>query len=279
MKNKKAAQDFTKNNLPKNRKEVFKTCYKLFFKKILLIGFLLLLFSLPLLITSFVCDYLSIGLKELYLSSSLTQTEYQKNLFWLRMIGSCIGIIGVIILAIGISGAMRVIRQMVWDEPIFLISDFFEGIRQNFKTYLIIGLFMGLINIYNIFVFSVDLNIVILQYVPIGIQITFLFPIFMYVSSLSIVYKNSFKGMLKNGFIFTIKKFPLTLVFSFFLCCFLSAHLISYIVIKYAILIISTIFVLPLFIILWVLFSFSVFDKYINNVNHPEIYEKGIYKI
>lgn len=278
MKNKKATHDFTVDNLPKNRREVFKTCYKLFFKKILTLGFLLLLFSLPLLVTTFVCDYISVGLKELYLASSLTEVEYHKNLFWLRMICSGVNIVGTIVLLIGISGGMKVVRQMVWDEPVFLISDFFDGIKQNFKTFLIIGIFMGLINVYNVFVLSVDLSTVFLQYIPFGAEVAFLFPILLYVSSQSIVYKNTFRGMSKNGFIFTIKKFPLTMLFVLAFTLLLGAHLISFIVIKYILLFLIILFVVPLFIIVWELFSFSVFDKFINQVNHPEIYKKGIYK-
>ena len=62
MKQKVAKTDFSEQNLPHNRKEVFFDCVKLYWQKLLLLGLIMLACAVPLLTASAVCDTVKQGL-------------------------------------------------------------------------------------------------------------------------------------------------------------------------------------------------------------------------
>ena len=144
MKLEKAGQDFNKESLPKNRKELFFDCIKQRFGLIMLTSFVLFLFTLPLLVVLFIKDAYLISVGVSFENKEITEANYETMYLMVTNFGYLASIPCFLILSVGLAGALRVFRQLVWQEGVFFKEDFFDGIKLNFKHYLIYGLIFGI---------------------------------------------------------------------------------------------------------------------------------------
>lgn len=135
MKQKVAKTDFSEQNLPHNRKEVFFDCVKLYWQKLLLLGLIMLVCAVPLLTVSAVCDTVQQGLSRQLEDGVIDKVAYNGQTAWLRFAEALIDIPCYVIVCVGLSGTVRVTRQMIWAEPLFFANDFADGIKQNWLTF------------------------------------------------------------------------------------------------------------------------------------------------
>jgi len=163
------------------------------------------------------------------------------------------------------AGATYVLRNWARDEHAWLWSDFKDAWKQNWKESLILMLINGIafFVFYNSFVFYNGMAQQSLFYLVLSYMIAMLSIIFimmnMFIFPMLVTYKLNIKQILKNAFIFTMVKLPIT--FGVFL---LAA----------AIFILSAMYFmsLPVFLVglafpLLIVNSYTnwMFDKYINN--------------
>lgn len=277
MKNKKATHDFKINDLPQNRKEVFFDCLKMRYGIIFGLGLMCVLFAIPFVICLMLRD---ISLSSLL--ADITNKEYGEEqgyqLFYsLKMMYSLIMVPCLVIFGIGLSGVMYIIRQLVWYEGMFFFSDFFEGIKKNWKAYTASFLTLG--------IYHVELTMLNYRQVSemwygiyLGAGLLLLIPIVIFILLMSLIYKFSVIGSIRNGFLLYMRSIPKTLLAELCIVLVFAPIGITHIVLKYVALLVGVSFLLPPILMGVALHGFSLFDEYINKEQYPELVNKGIFK-
>ncbi len=279
LKRKAAKDDFSVSMLPHTRKEMFFDVLKLNFRAFVCYGLLMLLFSLPFHITAILDGLARINLMNSY--DSATAEEQKRILSQVRMLGNIRAVLDVVsylILSIGISGIGRVIRQHAWGENVFFSSDFYTGIKQNFKEMMGIGLIAGIVNLLFVYVcnmLGVTDNKALLYtlIVAIGALIVLCIPILSYAIVSVCVYEKKFTSHLLSALVIFAKA-PFRSILAI-ICCFIPflAQLIPV-----AGGVICSI-LMPFVLLAWFLFAFARFDEFINRNNFPELVGKGLFLI
>jgi len=276
-------EDFESSSLPKTRREQFKYLFINRFAKTILIGGLLALFALPSLAISIIKMYFLASIYSTY-SDSLT-SEMILEMRNTLLIFDSLQIIGIIVFAIGLAGAMKIIKQMCFDELLFVKKDFLQGIKENSKQFIVLSLLLSPIPLlYNFLMMTASLannqTIKILVFVFLALYIFTIVPILtMMVSSIS-TYQNTFAGHFKNCVIIVLKHyFPYVFVSSILVLGIVILYILANVVSKGGLFIpvisLMLIYLLPLYLIINELYCFSKFDIYINK-NYPTIYRKGL---
>ena len=268
---KKARFDFVESNLPSNRKEVFCDCFKLRFGLLFKLGLLLLVFAIPLLISMFMMDNAVYSLYE----NSESINDAGALILQTINIFNLINIPLLVILSLCLAGIFRIIRQLVWGEPIFFASDFIEGIKLNGKAFAVIFLLVGIVNYFCSFAFYSTFGNVILSVLPLAIALMFLFPVGLLMLSLQNTYNISVKSSFVNSLLLFIKEFPKIILCSLIMSIPFVLLFVSSLV-RYLIIILVLIFIAPLLIMGLYLFACYLFDKHINVKNYPDYVDKGI---
>ena len=270
--------DYQYSSLPTTRKEAFKDVYRHNFKTITLSGLFLLLFSLPLVIFLVVMDFGKLGMTP----ESFGEEELKAVLFLWDIIINAGAVVLLYVVLIGLMGATRVLKLLVWQEGIDFSYDFKQGIKENFKHFSLLYLFGAIIYLGTYAVYIFLLNFLI------GIWLMILFIIiFVSIGVWNIfvinVYQTTLWNYIKNAVFFFSKCIPLTLlyvvmiVFPFF-AVFIPVSGLT-IVIKYPVILAMIILYYPFLIVIGYLYSLAKFDLFINKDNYPEIYRKGLYDI
>ena len=240
-------------------------------------GTALLVFALPLFIVSLFSDNTLSGLYLALNSGECSQEEYVALTRSAYSLYSLLFIPCYVIISVGVAGVMLIIRQLVWGEGVFFMQDMAEGIKSNGKNYVIIAFTLGL--------FSFLLNTFLpMQGSPFYIVITILFALLVFpptgfMVSQIVIYKNTFFKYLHDGVFLAVRNVPMTLLFLllFLLPGALGMNFLPFAA-KYIILVIFFLLPAPMLLTGWFLYSCSVFDKYINIEQYPELYDKGVYR-
>ncbi|HHX80300.1 MAG TPA: hypothetical protein GX692_04460 [Acholeplasmataceae bacterium] len=279
-----AARDFQKEDLPSDRKEVFFDLLKYRFDLIMKNGLLLFLFLLPAFLLAFGHHFIMENIHHRFISSEITETEYLSLITAYRNTKNVVLIFCLLIFSIGLSGIIRITKMMVWYDYIFYSSDFVTGIKQNFKHLAVLSILYGLVNYLNGFLMGIKIegrnsNLInpLLKALPLGFTLILFIPISLLVISEISVYDNNFLKRLRNGTEIYFNTFIKTAGMTFILLSPLAfVLLINNVFVQIAIMIALSIFYLPIIIIIWLLYSYSVFDLYINVKLYPELVDKGI---
>lgn len=270
--------DFTYNDLPKNRKDVFFDVLKLHWRTLLVLGLLILVGALPLLIALFLRDNYSLSLVVRVTNGELDATKANNLNLKAHMLASIAIAISLFILIIPICGSLKILRNLVWGDPVFFKEDFISGIKNNYKNLAIISLFVGLMTFLEYYLAFLQADIFAI-YIPLGLFVAILVPPMIYVAFQSNIYQSGFFNLLKNGVLMYIKQFPLTIVFDLILLLPLGfSFMHSFLLLKYILLVVVIVIFVPYLMMICLLFHNYVFDKYINSKLYPELVNKGMYK-
>lgn len=275
--------DFTEASLPHSRRDVFRDVLKNRWKDLLKLGALLLLFSLPLLVFGAVGEINAANIYAEYKNGAISAETCASEVAASNGAFALIKIIGYIIFSVGIAGSARVLRQIIWDEPLFFFEDFKDGIKI-YGGQFALAMFLYGLCAYTAVFFSSATN-GILYAIALGLGVFILLPAMFFWLSERTVYASRIGENIRNGFMFYVRTlfksigmlllaflpFTLEYVLEFF-------GLYNFIF-KYSYLLICTFLFLPLGIMLWLLYTYSVFDKYINAGLFPEILHKGFYPL
>lgn len=300
LEGKEKSEEYARSTLPTNRWQLFWDIFKGNFGKIALSNFLVLIFFIPLfaviIINGMMQDYYSVtypfganlGIGYPAFPDLAGQAElitYNSDFTFLLGIT-----IASLIAAIGLSGGMYVIRNMVWTEGIFVANDFWRGVKLNVKNALQTALFFSLvlfmckymINLVNLYLALGGLSKwqSVLLHISLGVSyvlIVLAAMMSLWMIALGVNYKLTFLNMLRNAFLMSLATFPQTVFFGvlallpFGILC-LGGTLFT---------IIGTIIILifgfSYALLIWLDFAQWVFDRYINPKIEGAKVGRGIY--
>ncbi len=276
MKRKVASKDFNMSDLPSNRKEVFFDCIKNRFRYLFYSGLLLFVAVIPIIIIYFLK---SVNLGALFgelNEGNISSEEYRSISFTYLLIYDGIIVLSSFIASLSICGLTRVVRQIAWEEPLFFIKDFTDGIKMNYKHISIQLFVFSLIYMISDISLFIQMRFAILSYIPFGIFFLVVLPITLYNLSQTNIYIMSNIKMTKNSALFYLKSVPVCVLFSLVILMFSLIDFIPNIAIKLLIFALLIMLFFPLYYLAWFLYSSSIFDKYLNINFYPEIVDKGI---
>ncbi len=281
--NKKAApHDFTEAMLPQSRRAIFFDVLKLQWRKMLLLGIVLLAFSLPLLLsdvagTVYSANYIAA------IEQSGIEASYDAagGLIRFELIRSAVNIVLLLIFLVGLSGVLRVLRQLAWEENVYLPTDFPAGIKSNYGQLALLGILCGVIVLLckSVLFFSVGYRsgmTATLSLLPLAASILLLLPAVCLCLAMIPVYANPLRANLKNAF-YVYFSSPLRVLGTLLACAAfwlpmlipdLTWHCIGH---AFAFL------TLPVTLLAWMLFCFTRFDVSINAAQCPELIGKGTF--
>jgi len=278
--------DFTSAQLPTTRKEVFFDLFSHSIGKLFKLSGLCAIFALPAIIwIAYMSDAIYSVAKELATLSGI-QYAIALNKGYALTNTLYFGLIPLLMIwGLGFAGAFRVIKKMVWGEGVLLSADFFLGIKDNYKQFLtwffIIGvsLFIMVFN-YNYSQSNYDMSFLEQAGIAVSIAQLVLVGLFsMFYLPQAVLYTLGFGAILKNSLLFLIKTFFKSIgVFALSIGIFAFLLLLPYNLAKIAAIAIFLVIGSVYTVIVWTLYTHSVFDKYINQEHHVEIYQKGLWK-
>lgn len=280
MKIKRAAKDFTADELPASRPAVFFDCWRVRYRLLLALGGILLLFCLPLFISHLTCDALCASLAA---SGEGDEAARAAAVISLRLLFRLIDIPCWLILSVGLSGTVRVVRQLVFGEGVFLREDFFTGVRQNGGVYLGVFFFASLWLLLTEYSGALLGSAGGFAYLPLFSGVLLLVPTGILLLAEAAVYRATVGGLLKNAVILYFRSVPTTLaaaitvLFPAVVCTILDAVGVM-IFIKYIFLAVYAVLLLPATVMGVFLYCAFVFDRHINAKYHPEEVDKGIHR-
>lgn len=200
------------------------------------------------------------------------------------LIADFIKILVFLLASLVLSGAARVIRLMAYDEGLIFWSDFFSGIKENFKVFAICSIVYGLSSaLPNLLAYIFSYagfkggGAEIIYALSIGLADLVVFPFCLFVMSQETTYELKVKDYFNNASRLYLKNFLYCFLFGLLPLgarllenlSGLSAGLLSSLI--------GLIFLLfPLFFLLWYEFSLSIYDRFINKENFPSLYRKGL---
>ncbi len=288
-----------RNAPPKSRFQLFKDLFGDHIGKIVKINLLILLFFVPLLVV-------------LYLSSMYTQTNailypFGANLGvgypampnlegvseWLRVesgLFTCIGIwLSSIVASVGLAGGMYAVRNLIWTEGVFVVKDFWRGVKLNYKNALQAALFfctvfllaMTAINVaeFNIAIGAQEVVFLrisqVLCYILMGVAALMT----LWMIALGVNYQSTFFTLFKNSFLMMIGT-PLQTVFfgAIAILPFLAFLLggVNTLFTSLA-LMAMTLLSFSFALLVWLNFTQWVFDLYVNPKTQATGQDKTIY--
>lgn len=275
-----ARQEYTQSMLPQNRKEVFFDVVRLHWRKLFMLGLLVLLFSAPLHLLQWLQDGHAMQLQEL--SEELSGEQLQEALYELATANNIRVFAGIpfwALLGLGLAGLCRVIRQYAWEENVHVYTDFIKGIRENGKHTALLGLLVG--SVYAVCVGTYSM----LPYGPeylswvslfqVGISLVLVLPVCGLCLTMIPVYAHPLKQHILLSFAVYLKTPVKTLAAALlgmllFVPAFIPvtlAHILGSFLIS---------FLAPFVLLAWTLYSYEVFDEHINSRHYPELVGRGV---
>ena len=268
------------NQLPVTRKALFKDILRNRWRTLLASSFLILVFSIPLIVASVFKDYMVLNLlndSNLYIDGAFTEAGMVRfrsvNFIFLLIKSFCI-----LILFISFSGVFRIFRQLIWSEGVNFWSDFKKGIVQNVGLFIRYGFLVAILyfTTWSLLYFA---NNLVFTFISLGLATFIFIPLVVVGMYYSVIYSTTFRQRMGNVPLLYIKNLFFILLISILLEGFFFIELIPsiYIIIKQGILLLLIFLVLPLIILLGSLITIYIFDKDINIYQHKDIYRKGLY--
>lgn len=273
-----APADFTAENLPANRVEVFFDCIKIRFFTLLGLGAVLLLFALPAIGSVLGADFVKLEIYSLAANGVIEESAVDGTVGTVNMILNfalilCLGLYGV-----GLAGAVNVIKQLVWGEGVIFSDDFRLGMRQSGLRYALIFMFAGAVNFVDSFVYSTQLPVII-KALPYSFTVIILLPTMVLEILLDGVYKFTFLESVKAAFMMYVRTLPKTLLaVAIAVSPILLLLLIPNVILKSALIALGVLVLSPLLVVGIFLYGMSLCDKFINRERFPAIVDKGVHR-
>lgn len=301
LEGKEKSEEYARSTLPTNRWQLFWDIFKGNFGKVVKVNLLIMLFMIPVIAVVVIRMMMneangvaypfgaSLGIgypaapNVVGLAESL---KVQTDLY------ACLATIVLsLIAAVGISGGMYVVRNMVWTEGVFVANDFWRGVKLNYKNALQTALFFlivlsvatYLINLTD-YVLIADVGMGKFRRVWLNISrgvsyasIFFAAMMSLWMLALGVNYKLKFFSMLRNAFLLTIGMFPQSIFFGAiallpFACFLLGGGLFTAIGV-----ICLLLFSFAFLLLVWLDFAQWAFDRFINPKIEGAKVGRGIY--
>ena len=286
------SENYARSTLPSNRWQLGWDIFKTNFTKLVLLNLILALFALPL-VFIFVLHSGTVS----YEAARVPFGSFMSYPYVPSLNGAAERIqitadfssyvflpVAAIILAVGLSGILYIIRNMVWTEGVFVGSDFWRGVKSNF-LYIALTLL-----IYSVIMFAglmsssfadfliatgggnrVLLTITkIVTYIMMGI-VTIMA---MHMMTMTVTYKLSFFQLIRNAFILTISLLPTNIFFIAFTAVGVLLYLVFPLLGGIALIVIA----LTGGLLVWTDYCQWIYDRFINEKVPGAKRNRGIYE-
>lgn len=277
-----AKQDYEASMLPQTRKAVFFDVCKLQWRKLLILGGILVLFALPLIVVNLLRDGYAIGL----FYSVEGAGEDAKNQAGMQLIfadvwKSVIQILPFMICSIGLAGVMRVLRQFAWAENVYIPTDFSKGVKDNLRPMLCLSFLAGAVLALCHFLYYMAIRyqtdtMWMVCIIPIAFSALFILPVFTISIVMIPVYNNPLMQIFRMAFLVYIKGFGKVLL-GVVLTVALSVIGMLPNTFCHFVFGLAAAVTAPTILLGWTLFCYNRFDKDINPIICPELIGRGLY--
>lgn len=275
MREKVRINDFSKKELPNNRRELFRDILFNHTFSVVNTSLLTTLFFIPL-IAVFIVFYNM-------LANASNNSEPFNVLFSLLFYGSLIAIPPLILAFLGVSAAYGVAKRLAWGEGLMLLVHFFSALKSELKKTFLMSIIIALstfaLVVGGVYLSTFYVNAPVATGIGIGILVVQFLLVVMsgcYFFAYIHVYQNTFGQALKNCFLIATVRLPISLLF-----IIISPGIVLALVAVHYIAAFIAIFFFVIFsfvgIFLWTLLSHSSFDKFINQEHHPAYVKRGLY--
>ena len=274
---KKASKDFEKSMLPQTRRAVFWDVVKLQWRKLLGLSLILFISALPLLLIAIYEDSYFLTLYE---NPEIPVESIPAIIAPLHIFCTVLSVPAMLLFFLGLSGVIRVMRQLAWEENAMVFPDFMVGLRQNWKQFLPIGFLFGLGYAFAKIgwhtALAAQADSAWLQGIALGLLIFLVAPLVACSMIVIAVYNNRLWGNLRLA-AYVYLKTPLKAVGAMLLAFGLSVvvwvipHLQLHLIGSLPAMMVFTLGLLG-----WMLFAFNQLDKHYNAEQYPEIVGRGV---
>ncbi len=276
-----SAKEYTKDMLPHTRRQVFFDVIKLNFTKLLFVGLLIFLFSLPLHLSSLFGDiYVGKLNAKIMESSGEQQKALIAQVIAFDNLHAVFDIVLLAIFSVGFAGAQRIIRQYAWETNVFIGNDFSLGIKQNVGQNILLSLLVGGCYALSVAAYNMASQtqgaLSIIFMLPVGIFVFLVVPMCAYATVCIPIYGNKFKDNLWIALTLYLKH-PLK-TFAALLCSGallipllipnIYCHVIGRVVLSFCV---------PYIMLGFYLFSFNLLDETVNKTKHPDLVGIGTF--
>lgn len=290
------SEDYARSKLPSSRWSLFFDIFKGRFLKLVLINLLMILFFIPVFIVLFFhlstlaslgdrvpfSQCFGVGYQSLY-----SYVGYVESISLNANVTSYIFLpVAALFAGIGLAGGAYIIRNLVWTEGVFVANDFWFGIKQNYKHFLLMS-FLYACELYIAIVgFSFLTELAVLGEIAgwlatiiktlIIIVMCVSTIIFFHMITMTVTYKLTFLQVLKNAFLMTIAM-PFHNVF------FIVVALLPLLIMLFGGIMTTVgftlmfIFGISFALLVWTDFCHWGYDKYINDRIPEAQKNRGIY--
>ena len=300
LEGKERSEEYARSTLPTNRWQLFWDIFKGNFGKIVKSNLLIFIFFIPMLLVLILGSLFADANNLIYpFGASLTvgypaSPDIQGLSEMLSMQSDGIVLLGIVlasfIAAIGLSGGMYVVRNMVWTEGIFVANDFWRGVKLNYKNALQTALFFSIVlalsvsgvNSCEFMIAMGGLSELEETFGMIAIVLSYTMIVFaammsFWMIALGVNYEQKFFVLFKNAALITIGSLPQTIFFGVIALLPFALFFIEstfFIMISIAVLVL---FAFTWALLVWLDFAQWLFDKYINPKIEGAKVGRGIY--
>lgn len=293
------SEDYARSTLPSSRWALGWDLVKTNFGKLVKINLLMFLFLFPL--------FLLLVFRNVMISSQALDAPFSQNMgIGYPIIPNMVGIEQNIILkvdvlffillfiasfymAVGISGGFYVMRNLVWTEGVFVASDFWTGVKKNYKIVLsstlafvaVLGLSIITVDVANYQLIMGEGNKLFLTISKIIciIGAVFLSICYLYTLTLGVTYKLRFFKLVRNAVICAVALIPTNLFFGalsllLFAILFVDATSMFFTIGLFLLILLS----ISIMALIWTNYSQWVFDEFVNDKVAGAKKNRGIYK-
>ena len=289
-------EDYARSTLPTNRWALFWDIFKGRFSKIVIVNLLMLVFCLPLIVLYFIRSAYMSAQEMLMPFSGWVGTGYpaapdllglsEQVTLSTNMLFGALMIVGAIIAAVGISGGIYVIRNMVWTEGIFVANDFWRGIKINFVVVLQSTVFYGVL----LYMFTLSVNwsswaitvgegsrvLLTISMAVSYVGMAVITIMFLWMLSMGANYKLKFFKLLKNSFLMTFGM----IFHNVFFIVLMAIPALLLLLGSFFTMVAAIIFILfgvSYMLLVWLDYSQWVFDKFFESKREGGKVNRGIY--
>lgn len=235
------------------------------------LGLICLVLMIPFTVVSF--------LKESYIVSALeslqenTQSDIAAIYFGAELVFGTMKIVCYFVFAVFFAGVMQILRQMLWDEPLFFGDDWKNGMVSNSVRFGVAALLLAAVKfLLNLYAAG------IIRYLLNGVFVSFVLPTAAWYALQNVYYKAPVFSAIKNAEILYLKTVPATLLLliATILPFWIVQTWITLLLARYIVLFVLSVFYIVPLTMCWMLYASHTFDKLVNKELNPQIYRKGM---
>ncbi len=277
-----ATKDYEASMLPQTRRAVFFDVFKLQWRKLLILGGILVLFSLPMIVLNLLRDGYAIGL----FYGAEGATEEAKNQAGIQLLfadvwKNVLQIIPFMIYSVGLAGVLRVLRQFAWGENIYIPTDFGKGVKDNWRAMLALSFLAGgslaLCHfLYYLAVCYQTDTMWMVCIIPIAFCAIFALPVFAVSAVMIPVYNNPLTQVFRMAFLVYVKGFGKVLLGVLLTVALRAIGMLPNTFCHFVFGLVASV-AAPTILLAWTLFCYNRFDKDINPAICPELIGRGLY--